>query len=78
MGLAPNTIRKYLRSCNPPIKKTLHRTSVLDQFREAIDDYIRKTPKITAKRIHSLLLRDYDFSLTASESTMRKYVGRRR
>ena len=78
LGISPHTVRKYIESSNPPIKITIDRPSILDMYKTAIDSLLQSTPKITAARIHTILVRDYDSMLSISESTARKYVAQRR
>ena len=78
LGLSPHTVRKYINSAMPPIKMTIERPSLLDKYQTVIDSLLKETPKITAARIHTILVRDYDYTLNISESTTRKYVAQRR
>ena len=78
LNLSPHTVRKYIESSRPPTKATIVRPAILDTYRTVIDEYLKTTPKITAARIHTLLIRDYDATLNISESTARKYVAERR
>lgn len=78
LRLAPNTVRKYVRTLVVPTKTTIARKCRLDRYEVAIDEYIRATPKITAKRIGDLLLAEHDLSLIICERSLRLYVARRR
>ena len=79
LGLSPHTVRKYINTSIPPIKMTIERPAILEPYRAVIDSFLQDTPKITAARILTLLIRDHDQALSVSESTARKYVaGRRR
>ncbi len=75
-GVAPNTVRKYLRSDEPPRRKACHRGHLLDPYQGHIDALLRRTPRITAIRIGRYLRENVDSSLRCDESTMRKYVAR--
>lgn len=78
LGLAPNTVRKYLRRDDPP-KKALHvRPKMLDRYQSHIDELIRSTPKITAVRIGSWLRQNVDPELRVNERMLRSYVADRR
>lgn len=76
--VAPNTVRKYLRSDEPPNRKSFKRAHLLDPFQEHIDALLRRSPRITAVRIGRYLRENVDASLCVDESTLRKYVARRR
>ncbi len=78
LGVAPNTVRKYVHTLVIPTKMTVNRPCRLDRFQVAIDDYIRATPKITAKRIGDLLTAQYDPDLNVGERALRKYIAARR
>ena len=77
-GVAPNTVRKYLRSDEPPRSRPRERVHILDPFQSHIDELLRRSPRITAVRIGSYLRANVDASLKCDESTLRKYVARRR
>jgi hypothetical protein len=77
-GLAPNTVRKYLRSDEPPRRKSFQRLHLLDPFQSHIDALLLRTPRITAIRIGRYLRENVDPSLRCDASTLRKYVARRR
>jgi len=78
LGLAPNTVRKYVRSQSAPAKMTLHRPRRLERYRGIVDEYLRSTPKITAKRVGVLLRAQYDASLQIGERALREFVALRR
>jgi len=78
LGLAPNTVRKYVRTQTVPQKVTLHRVRRLDRFQVVIDEYLRETPKITATRIGALLRQRHDADLQIGERALREYVASRR
>jgi len=78
LGLAPNTVRKYLRSDTPPKRTAKPREKLLDRHQSQIDALIRSTPKITAVRIGSYLRQNVDPELAVDERTLREYVADRR
>ncbi len=57
-GIAPNTIRKYLRQSEPPIRRPRPRARLLDPYVSHVDELIKSTPKITAARVGSYLRED--------------------
>jgi transposase len=75
LGMSPNTVRKYVRSQRPPTKVTLRRERRLDRYRSAIHELLRSTPRITAKRIGTVLIDRYDPDLPISERALREYVA---
>ena len=77
-GVAPNTVRKYLRSDEPPRRKAYRRAHLLDPYQTHIDALLLRTPRITAVRIGRYLRENVDPSLRFEESTLRKYVAQRR
>jgi transposase len=78
LGLAANTVRKYLRQDGPPKSTLKRRPKLLDPYVTQIDELIRSTPKITAVRIGSWLRQNVDPSLEVDERTLRVYVAARR
>lgn len=78
LGLAPNTIRKYLRSTGGPKELRYERSTKLGPLVGVIDDLIRSTPKITATRVGTILREQYDANLIIGESQLRKVVANRR
>jgi transposase len=78
LGLAPNTVRKYLRQDGPPKRTEKPRTKLLDRYASHIDELIRGTPKITAVRIGSYLRQNVDADLRVDQRTLRQYVAARR
>jgi transposase len=78
LGLAPNTVRKYLRQDGPPKRTAKPRTKLLDRYVSHIDELIRSTPKITAVRVGSYLRQNVDADLHVDERTLRQYVAGRR
>jgi hypothetical protein len=78
LGLAPNTVRKYLRQDGPPKRTARPRARRLDRYVTHIDELIRSTPKITAVRLGSYLRQNVDSELHVDERTLREYVAPRR
>jgi transposase len=78
LGLAPNTVRKYLRQDGPPKRAARPRARLLDRYATHIDELIRSTPKITAVRVGSYLRQNVDTELNVDERTLRQYVAARR
>jgi transposase len=78
LGVAPNTVRRYLRQDNPPRRTESSRTSRLDPYQVHIDGLLRSTPKITATRIGSYLRQNIDREIVIGESALRAYVAGRR
>jgi transposase len=78
LGCSPNTIRKYIRSQAPPTKIKLSRDAKLDRYRGVVDELLKNTPKITAKRIGDILRKDYDSAFSMCESAIRRYVAKRK
>jgi transposase len=78
LGLAPNTVRKYLRQDGPPKRSARPRARMLDRYVTHIDELIRSTPKITAVRVGSYLRQNVDAELNVDERTLRQYVAARR
>ena len=68
LGVAPNTVRKYLRQIDPPSRKPRPRTSSLERYRSHIDGLILSTPKITAARIGSYLRQNVDADLAVDDA----------
>lgn len=78
LKIAPNTVRKYVRTQTVPQTMTIKRERRLDRFQGIIDEYIRTTPRITAKRIGVLLRERHDEKLEIGERALREYVASRR
>src|SRR5665213_2396359 len=78
LGLAPNTVRKYLRQDGPPKRTARLPPKLLDRYAAHIDELIRSTPKITAVRVGSWLRQNVDSDLDVDERTLRQYVAARR
>jgi hypothetical protein len=72
LGLAPNTVRKYLRQDGPPKRAATPRAKLLDRYVSHIDELIRSTPKITAVRVGSYLRQNVDADLQVDERTLRE------
>ncbi len=77
-GLAPNTIRKYLRRAEPPTRQPRPRARLLDPYVSHVDELIKSTPKITAARVGSYLREHVDAALHIDERTLRSFVASRR
>jgi transposase len=73
--VAPNTVRKYVRSCDPPRRLAFQRARVLDRYRSTISELLRQTPKLTAARIGALLRQRYGPEMLISERSLREYVA---
>ncbi len=78
LGISPNTVRKYCAQVPGPQPPRYERCSKLDPFVKVIDALLESTPRITAKRVGSVICRQYDATLSISEAALRKYVARRR
>ena len=78
LGIAPNTLRKYLRTDSPPKRRSCPRPKLLDRYQGHIDELLRSTPKITAVRVGSYLRQNVDADLHVDERTLRQYVAARR
>lgn len=78
LGLAPNTVRRYLRRDTSPERIEQPRASQYAYYQTHIDDLLRSTPKITAVRIGSYLRENVDGEIIIRERALRKYVARRR
>jgi len=78
LGLAPNTVRKYLRQDGPPKHALKPRAKRLDPYSNHIDELIRSTPRITAVRVGSWLRQNVDPTLLVDGRTLRVYVAARR
>lgn len=60
LGISSNTVRKYVRQMEAPKPPRYERRSKLDPFVTVIDGLLESTPKITAKRIGTILGQQYD------------------
>jgi len=78
LGLAPNTVRKYLRHDGPPKRAAGPRARLLDRYATHIDELIRSTPKITAVRVGSYLRQTIDTEFNIGERALRQYIAARR
>jgi transposase len=78
LGLAPNTVRRYLRQETPPKSTVRVRPKLLYRYQSHIDELIRSTPRITATRIGSYLRQNVDAELHVGERALRVYVSDRR
>ncbi len=73
LGLAPNTVRGYLRKDSPPKRKPRTDVKTLTRYQSHVDNLLLSTPKITAARIGSYLHQNVDSDLVADERTLRRY-----
>jgi len=78
LGIAPNTVRKYLRGDGPPKRTPAARLKRLDAYVTHIDELIRSTPKITAVRVGSYLRQNVDPELAIKERALRAFIARRK
>ncbi len=78
-GFSKNTIRKYLRSSDPPNAASApHRAGALVAHSAAIDAYLARDPKLTAARILALLRNASDEPIVISERAARTFIAKRR
>jgi len=76
LGLDIKTVRRALIRVDAPVRRlSPARGQALDPYRAKIEDWIRKEPRITAKRVRNLL-RDEVGAI--HERTVRKYVAKLR
>ena len=66
------TVKRYLAEGAQPIYRRKRVPSKLDPFKDLIERWLAKEPRLTAMRIHQDLLRDYGFS--GSYPIVRRYV----
>ncbi len=78
LGLSRNTVRKYVRSLYAPEHQGIERGCILDPYRRHIDDWLRRSPRITAVRIGVLLRSHVNEDLWISDRALRQYVAARR
>jgi transposase len=78
LGLAPNTVRRYLRKDSPPKRKPRPDVKSLARYQSHIDNLLLSTPKITAARVGSFLRQNVDADIVTDERTLRRYVAGRR
>src|SRR5664279_5554788 len=78
LGLSKNTVRKYVRSLQAPQHSGIDRSCRLGAYRYHIDDWLHRSPRITAVRIGVLLRSHIDEDLHISERALREYVAVRR
>ena len=55
LGLSKNTVRKYVRSIKAPQHHGIERSCRLHAYRYHINDWLHRSPRITAARIGVLL-----------------------
>jgi transposase len=78
LGLSKNTVRKYVRSLQAPEHPGVDRSCRLEVHRYHIDEWLRRSPRITAVRIGNLLRSQVDEDLQIGERALRYYVANRR
>jgi transposase len=66
------TVKRYLREGAQPVYRRKKAPSKLDPFKDIIESWLEKEPRLRATRIHQDLLRDYGFS--GNYQTVRRYV----
>jgi transposase len=66
------TVRRYLREGAQPVYRRKKPPSKLDPFKDVIESWLEKEPRLRATRIHQDLVRDYGFS--GNYQTVRRYV----
>jgi hypothetical protein len=67
LGISPNTVRKYCAQMEAPRPPHYKRHSKLDAFANVIDALLESTPRITARRIGTILKQQYDSTLTIED-----------
>ncbi len=78
LGISKNTVRKYVRSQQVPQTTQHDRVSRVEAYRAHIDEWLRASPHITAKRIGTLLHERIDADVRIGERALRRYVADRR
>ncbi|MGH7708113.1 MAG: IS21 family transposase [Vulcanimicrobiaceae bacterium] len=78
LGISKNTLKKYVRAQQPPRMALPDRASQVDRYRSQIDELLRTSPHITAKRIGTLLRERFGADVSIGERALRRYVARRR
>ena len=72
LKLDVKTVRRAIGRSTPPVRVSPPRPSALDPWRERITQWLRKEPKVTAKRIRRLLL---PLTGPVPARTVRRYVA---
>ena len=78
LGISKNTVRKYVQTQCVPQSNHKDRTSQVDVYRLQIDEWLRASPHITAKRIGTLLHERLGVEVRIGERALRRYIARRR
>jgi transposase len=66
------TVKRYLREGAQPVYRRKKVPSKLDPFKDIIESWLEREPRLRAARIHQDLLRDYGFC--GNYQTVRRYV----
>jgi transposase len=72
LGRDWRTVKRYLTSGVQPVYRRKQLPSKLDPFKPVIEGWLEKEPRLTAKRIHQDLVRDYGFA--GSYPIVRRHV----
>ena len=72
LKLDVKTVRRAISQTTPPVRVSPPRPSSLAPWRERITQWLREEPKVTAKRIHRLLL---PLAGPVPARTVRRYVA---
>jgi len=78
LGISKNTVKKYIESQCVPQAKIANRGSKVDAYRTHIDAWLIENPRITARRIGTLLHDRVDASIAIGKRALRRYVAARR
>lgn len=76
LGRDWRTVKRYLVEGAQPAYRRKRTPSKLDPYKPLIDQWLARTPRLEARRIHQDLVRDYGFE--GSYQTVRRYVERAR
>jgi len=68
------TVKRYLVEGAQPLYSRKRRPSKLDPFKDVIEGWLEREPRLRASRIHQDLVRDYGFS--GNYQTVRRHVER--
>lgn len=66
------TVKRYLTEGAQPVYRRRKRPSKLDPFKDVIEGWLEREPRLRASRIHQDLVRDYGFS--GNYQTVRRHV----
>lgn len=78
LKMSKNTVKKYVQSQQPPRSAPLDRGSQVDVYRPQIDELLLTSPKITAKRVGTVLRERMGAEVAVGERALRRYVASRR